>query len=114
MDPLSVYQNLKNIYKKIKEKPEPVLIEAKTYRYRGHSMSDPGKYRTREEIQETRENRDPIEQVRALLLYKKYISEEEIKKIDANIKEEVSEAAEEARLIDLPDETELFEDVFKE
>ena len=114
MDPLSVYQNLKNIYKKIKEKPEPVLIEAKTYRYRGHSMSDPGKYRTREEIQETRENRDPIERVRALLLYKKYISEEEIKKIDANIKEEVSEAAEEARLIDLPDETELFEDVFKE
>ena len=77
-------------------------------------MSDPGKYRTREEIQETRENRDPIERVRALLLYKKYISEEEIKKIDANIKEEVSEAAEEARLIDLPDETELFEDVFED
>ena len=73
MDPLSVYGNLKTICDQIRKKPEPVLIEAKTYRYRGHSMSDPGKYRTREEVQETRENRDPIERIRALLLQMKYI-----------------------------------------
>ena len=73
---------LKQICEKIREKPEPILIEAKTYRYRGHSMSDPGKYRTREEVQETRENRDPIERVRALLISKKYLTEENIKDID--------------------------------
>ena len=73
----------------------PVLIEAKTYRYRGHSMSDPGKYRTREEIQETRENRDPIERVRTLLINKSILNEDELKEIDKVIKSEVLEASEE-------------------
>ena len=86
MDPLSIYGNLKKIYEKIREKPEPILIEAKTYRYRGHSMSDPGKYRTREEVQETRENRDPIERVRSLLISKKYLTEEKIKELDKKIR----------------------------
>jgi pyruvate dehydrogenase E1 component alpha subunit len=67
MDPLAVNYFLKDIHNKIvNDNLGPVLIEAKTYRYRGHSMSDPGKYRTREEIQETRENRDPIERVGTL------------------------------------------------
>ena len=81
MDPLSIYVNLREICAQIRTKPEPILIEAKTYRYRGHSMSDPGKYRTREEVQETRENRDPIERIRALLLTRKYITEEKCKGI---------------------------------
>ena len=89
--------NLKDICTQIREKPEPILIEAKTYRYRGHSMSDPGKYRTREEVQETRENRDPIERIRALLLSRKYITEEEIKELDKKLRNEVSDAAELAR-----------------
>ena len=114
MDPLSVYGNLKNICDKIREKPEPILIEAKTYRYRGHSMSDPGKYRTREEIQETRENRDPIERVRALLLLKEYITEVEVKELDKKIREEVSEEAEISREASQPDIEELYLDVYKD
>ncbi len=115
MDPLAINFFLKDIHHKIvNDNIGPVLIEAKTYRYRGHSMSDPGKYRTREEIQETRENRDPIERVRSLLLNKNISNEEELKKIDKNIKNEVLEASEKAREMPLPDENSLFSDIFKE
>ncbi len=112
MDPLSVYGNLKDICSQIRENPEPILIEAKTYRYRGHSMSDPGKYRTREEVQETRENRDPIERVRALLLSKKYISEEKIKELDNKVRNDVAAAADLAKEKELPDKKELYEDIY--
>ena len=114
MDPLSIYVNLKDICEQIRAKPEPILIEAKTYRYRGHSMSDPGKYRTREEVQETRENRDPIERIRALLLSRKYITEEKVKELDKKIRNEVSEAAELARKETLPDKEGLYEDIYKD
>ena len=114
MDPLSVYGNLKTICDQIRKKPEPVLIEAKTYRYRGHSMSDPGKYRTREEVQETRENRDPIERIRALLLKMKYISEDEIKALDKEIRDSVSEAADIAREKEYPNDSELYQDIYME
>ena len=60
-------------------------------------MSDPGKYRSREEVQETRENRDPIERIRALILKMKYLSEDEIKALDKKIREKVAEAADIAR-----------------
>ncbi len=114
MDPLSVYGNLKIIAQQIRERPEPILIEAKTYRYRGHSMSDPGKYRTREEIQETRENRDPIERIRALLLQMKYFNEDEIKALDKEVRDKVSEAAELAKDEAYPSDSELYKDIFKE
>ena len=115
MDPLAVNYFLKDIHNKIvNENLGPVLIEAKTYRYRGHSMSDPGKYRTREEIQETRENRDPIERVRTLLINKNILNEEELKDIDKSIKNDVLEASEEARDMPLPDESSLFSDIYKE
>ena len=114
MDPLSVYGNIKSICDKVRKNPEPVLIEAKTYRYRGHSMSDPGKYRTREEIQETRENRDPIERIRALLLQLKYMNEDEIKAIDIDTREKVASAAEIARNNSLPDKDDLFLDIYME
>mgnify|MGYP003297383385 CR=1 FL=1 len=96
MDPLSVNYNVKKITEEVRKKAQPVLIEAKTYRYRGHSMSDPGKYRTREEVQETRENRDPIERIRSIILAKNFFTEAELSNWDKEIRTEVSEAAEEA------------------
>ena len=77
-------------------------------------MSDPGKYRTREEVQETRENRDPIERVRALLISKKYLTEENIKDIDKKAKENVAKAAELAREKEMPDNSELYKDVYRD
>ena len=115
MDPLSVHLCMKKIYEQVlNENKGPILIEAKTYRYRGHSMSDPGKYRTRQEIQETRENRDPIERVRTFLIDNNFYSEDELKSMDNKIKEEVLNASEEARDMDLPKESILFDDVYYE
>src|SRR5205085_1126497 len=64
----------------------PVILEMLTYRYRGHSMSDPAKYRSKEEVDKVRTEHDPIEQVRARLLGKKWSSDEELKKIDAEVR----------------------------
>ncbi len=69
----------------------------KTYRYRGHSMSDPAKYRTREEVQKMRDERDPIEQVRNLLLTGKHATEDDLKAIDKEIKDIVNDSAEFAK-----------------
>ena len=77
-------------------------------------MSDPGKYRSREEVQETRENRDPIERIRALILKMKYLSEDEIKDLDKKIREKVAEAADIAREKEKPDDRELYNDIYKE
>ena len=71
----------------------PVLLEAMTYRYRGHSMSDPAKYRSREEVSKVREERDPIRQARAALMTGGHADEEALKEIDRNIKAVVDDAA---------------------
>jgi pyruvate dehydrogenase E1 component alpha subunit len=81
-----------------------------TYRYRGHSMSDPAKYRSKEEVQKMREEHDPIEQVRARLLAGG-VSEDELKKIDAGVRSVVSEAAEFATQDPEPDPSELYTDI---
>ncbi len=90
----------------------PYILEVKTYRYRGHSMSDPAKYRTREEVQKMREERDPIENVRQLLLTGKHASEDDLKAIDKEIKKIVNEAADFARESPEPDESELWTDIY--
>ena len=91
----------------------PYLLEVKTYRYRGHSMSDPGKYRTREEVQKMRSERDCIESVRNRLL-EGGAEEAEIKKIDDEVKRIVQEAADFAQSSPEPDASELWTDVFVE
>ena len=92
----------------------PYILEVKTYRYRGHSMSDPAKYRTREEVQKMREERDPIEQVRSLLLTGKHASEDDLKAIDKEIKEIVNASAEFAKESPEPALDELWTDIYAE
>ncbi|MEX2165661.1 MAG: pyruvate dehydrogenase (acetyl-transferring) E1 component subunit alpha [Methyloceanibacter sp.] len=89
----------------------PMILEMITYRYRGHSMSDPAKYRTREEVQDMREQRDPIELVRKRLLASGRATEDELKEIDREVRARVTEAAEFAQSDPEPDPSELYTDV---
>jgi pyruvate dehydrogenase E1 component alpha subunit len=90
----------------------PYILEVMTYRYRGHSMSDPAKYRTREEVQEMREKRDAIEHVRQMLLTGKHATEDDLKKIDKEIKDIVNEAAEFSKESPEPALDELWTDIY--
>ena len=91
----------------------PTILEMMTYRYRGHSMSDPAKYRTKEEVDKMRTEHDPIEQVRKRLLDKKWAAEDELKKIDASVRAVVNEASEFATHDAEPDPAELYTDVYR-
>jgi pyruvate dehydrogenase E1 component alpha subunit len=90
----------------------PFILEMQTYRYRGHSMSDPAKYRTREEVEKIRHDQDPIEQVRNRLLAAK-VSEQELKAIDAEVREIVNASADFAQRDPEPDPSELWTDVYR-
>lgn len=113
MDVLEVRQAGEVAFKHVREKGGPVLIECNTYRYRGHSMSDPAKYRTREEVQDVREHKDPIEGIKKLLM-EKGKSEDELKAIDKNIRQIVAEAADFAENSPEPEPAELYTDVLVE
>jgi pyruvate dehydrogenase E1 component alpha subunit len=91
----------------------PYILEMLTYRYRGHSMSDPAKYRSKEEVQKMRTEHDPIEQVRARLLDNGWTSEDELKKIDGEVREIVNAAADFASNDPEPDPSELHTDVLR-
>jgi len=91
----------------------PYILEMKTYRYRGHSMSDPAKYRSRSEVDAIREHSDPIENLKDYLLNNGF-KENDLKNIDSKIKQTITNAAEFAESSPLPDQEELFTDVFAE
>jgi pyruvate dehydrogenase E1 component alpha subunit len=88
----------------------PMVLEMLTYRYRGHSMSDPAKYRTREEVQQVREMHDPIEKVRQRLI-KQGVSEDDLKKVDREVRDEINAAADFALADPQPDADQLTTDV---
>ncbi|MDC1260884.1 pyruvate dehydrogenase (acetyl-transferring) E1 component subunit alpha, partial [Pseudomonadota bacterium] len=88
----------------------PFILEMKTYRYRGHSMSDPAKYRTRNEVDEIRKNSDPIDNIKEILL-STGIKEEELKAVDAEVKLTINEAAKFAQESPEPSIDELFKDI---
>ena len=91
----------------------PIILEMQTYRYRGHSMSDPAKYRSKDEVQKMRAEHDPIEQVKQRMIAKKWTDEAELKAIDKEIRSLVSDAAEFAQNDNQPNEAELFTDILR-
>ena len=90
----------------------PYILEMLTYRYRGHSMSDPAKYRTREEVQKIKQEKDPIDHVRDLLIDGKHASADDLKSIDREIKAIVNESADFASESPEPAIEELYTDIY--
>jgi pyruvate dehydrogenase E1 component alpha subunit len=90
----------------------PQILEMMTYRYRGHSMSDPAKYRSKEEVQKVRQERDPIERAKAMLTGDQLVSEDRLKEIDKEVKAIVTEAADFAQTSPEPDPAELYTEVY--
>jgi pyruvate dehydrogenase E1 component alpha subunit len=90
----------------------PIILSMNTYRYRGHSMSDPAKYRTREEVTEMREKRDPIDHFGKKLIERGVVNEEDLKQMDAEVKRVVVEAAEFATESPEPALSELYTDIY--
>ncbi|MCA3699402.1 MAG: pyruvate dehydrogenase (acetyl-transferring) E1 component subunit alpha [Brevundimonas sp.] len=113
MDVLAVRDAVRRAVDRARSGEGPFILEVKTYRYRGHSMSDPAKYRTKEEVDEVKKTRDPIEHIRALLDAAK-ATEDEIKAIDNEIKAIVAEAVQFAQESPEPDPSELYTDVYVE
>ncbi|NTF41911.1 MULTISPECIES: pyruvate dehydrogenase (acetyl-transferring) E1 component subunit alpha [Rhizobium] len=89
----------------------PIILEMLTYRYRGHSMSDPAKYRSKDEVQKMRSEHDPIEQVRVRLLEKGWATEDDLKDIDKDVREIVADSADFAQSNPEPDASELYTDI---
>lgn len=111
MDVLEVYAAATRALEHCRSGKGPYILEMKTYRYRGHSMSDPAKYRSRDEVSKMREERDPIDHLRAQLIEAKIMSEDEAKDIDKDIKKVVLASAEFAQTSPEPAEAELWTDI---
>ncbi|MEL6298370.1 MAG: pyruvate dehydrogenase (acetyl-transferring) E1 component subunit alpha [Pseudomonadota bacterium] len=114
MDVRAVKAAGERVVSQMRQGSGPYILELMTYRYRGHSMSDPAKYRTREEVDKVRSEQDPIEMVRARMLERQLASEDELKQIDKDIRAIINEAAEFAQNDPEPDPSELFTDILLE
>jgi pyruvate dehydrogenase E1 component alpha subunit len=114
MDVLKVREAAEEALAHARSGKGPMLLEMVTYRYRGHSMSDPAKYRAKEEVEQVKDNRDPIELLRKLMTEQNLATEEQFKAIEKEVKEIVSESAEFAQQSPEPDVAELWTDVLKE
>ncbi|SMO51334.1 pyruvate dehydrogenase (acetyl-transferring) E1 component subunit alpha [Fodinibius sediminis] len=113
MDVFTVYEKMKEVAEDVRENSNPWLVEIRTYRYRGHSMSDPMKYRTKEELQEY-EKLDPVERIKNYLLNEDIIDEDKIGEIEDSVEDTVMEAIDFAEESDFPDKSDLYRDVFVE
>lgn len=111
MDPEAVHDAVARAVKRARAGEGPTLLEMKTYRYKGHSMSDPQKYRTKEEVEEYKE-KDPIEVVKNILLNEHNVSEEEIEVINERVRLEVEESVKFAEESPWPSDDELLKDVY--
>ena len=111
MDPESVHNAIYEAAEKARLGEGPTFLEIRTYRYKGHSMSDPQKYRTKEEVEEYK-MRDPVEVTRQRLLDKKYANEKEIEEMEAAIEEEIKACVEFAEQSPYPDDAAVYEDIY--
>lgn len=111
MNMLDCYQVMADAVKKIRKNPAPVLIEAKTYRYRGHSISDPANYRKKDEV-ERYQRIDPIQQIRDLLVEMEWLDADSAKAHEKEIRQEVIDAVNFADQSEIPDLSELGKDVY--
>jgi pyruvate dehydrogenase E1 component alpha subunit len=113
MDVEAVHNVVSEMAEMIRKKPQPVFLEIRTYRYKGHSMSDPQKYRTKEEV-ESYKALDPIEQVLNTIKKKKYASDKEIKAIQDKIKKEIDECVTFAENSEFPKDSAVYEYIYSE
>lgn len=113
MDYFAVYEATTRIVEDIRNGKGPYVMEVKTYRYRGHSMSDPAKYRTKEEVASYKDNHDPIDGLSAYLLSSKIATEEALKEIEKRCKAKVNEAAEFAINSEEPALSELYTNIYR-
>ncbi len=111
MDPVAVHNAMDEALQRARAGEGPTFLEMRTYRYRGHSMSDPAKYRTKEELEEYKA-KDPIEQVREVILAEKYADEAWITEIEEKVKGIVDESVKFAEESPWPQPQELFEDIY--
>jgi pyruvate dehydrogenase E1 component alpha subunit len=107
----SVHEAISRAVKRAREKGGPTLLEMKTYRYKGHSISDPQKYRSKEEVDEYKEQ-DPVAQVRATILSNGFAKEDDLKVIDERIDGIVAESVKFAEESPWPDDSEVLKDVY--
>ena len=114
MNVIEVRKAAENAVRRCREGGGPFVLEMKTYRYRGHSMSDPANYRTKEEVSEVRTQNDPIANLKAGMIDASHTTEDELKKIDIEVREIVQNAAEFAQESPEPMGSELFTDVLVE
>jgi pyruvate dehydrogenase E1 component alpha subunit len=114
MKVLDVYDAAGEAIEYVRSGKGPMILEMKTYRYRGHSMSDPAKYRTKEELQDYKENKDAIDNLKNLIIEAGYENEDNLKALDKEIKAEMAEAAEFAKTSSEPDPSELWTDIHTE
>lgn len=111
MDVLKVREAAEEAIKRARSGGGPTILEMETYRYRGHSMSDPAKYRTKEEVEEWRSTRDPIDHLRNLMIKEKVLSEAGFKMIEREVKDIVNDSAAFAQSSPEPDPSELWTDI---
>ena len=114
MDVLAVREAGRRAVARARAGEGPTLLEMKTYRYRGHAMSDPAKYRTKEEVEDVRTQRDPIEHVKALLVARGAADEDVLKQIDKEVRDIVVASAQFAQDSPEPDVSELMTDIYTE
>jgi pyruvate dehydrogenase E1 component alpha subunit len=111
MDVFTVFENMQKIAEEVRKDNMPWFVEIRTYRYRGHSMSDPQKYRTKEELEEYQKT-DPIERVKKYILDKKISGKKDLEAIQQKVEDEVLEAIDFAEESPFPDDDALFEDMY--